>query len=193
MRHLAVLPLALASLAGCNTARVLTNRCVAPYVAGSAALDLASAAGSRRLTMAGEGGRNGSERHDLIQSALLGGSIEADTGVTWVLLDPSDGTRLVVTHGARLRQGDVLAVSGYPGRRDWGPVVPPAPGAAGAVLVPPGTSGSRLAGTIAVRRIAPLEVRLDLRPEDAGGESPFDALRGTVRFRRAEEERPCFS
>jgi hypothetical protein len=180
------LALAVATLCSCQSARVLTNRCESPFVAGSATLSDERSGTVRRYELAGEGGRVGSPSFDLVQAALLEGSAAQDTGITWALTSPA-GVRLVVTHRARLQAGEVLTVSGAPGRRDWGLGLPPAPGSAAVALIVPDDQPAELSGTIRVLRVAPLELGVELNVGTAR------RVMGTVRFRRASAERPCFS
>lgn len=177
----------------CQAARVVTNRCESPYVSGTGTLQVTEGTTTRQFTLAGEGGRVGSDRFDLVRAALLDGSAPADTGIAWALAS-GDGARLVVTHRSRLSAGERLTVDGPPGRRDWGVGPAPRPGAALVALILPNTpTGSAVTGTIEVLRVTPLELRLELRSSLSDGGSTQAAISGTVRFRRATEERPCFS
>jgi hypothetical protein len=157
------------------------------FVAGSAVVTVNANGSSRQLTLAGEGGRNGSERFDLIRSALIEGSTTPDTGITWALAS-ADGAQLVVTHRARLSAGDRLTVSGPPGRRDWGVVPPPSAGSSLVALVLPNVAMGTVTGSLEVVRTAPLELRLEVRSADGAV-----MVSGSVRFQRATEDRPCFS
>ncbi len=173
------------SLPACQTGRVLTNRCESPFVAGSATLSVAAGGATRGYELTGEGGRNGSNRFDIVRPALLGDQLPADTGITWALTSP-DGARLVVTHRTRLQRGETLTVGGAPGRRDWGIGPAPAAGSAAAALELPNEQAAQLSGTMRVLSVAPLELELSLA-------NASRTVRGMVRFRRASEERPCFS
>ena len=184
-RHVSILCLAVGT-SGCQAARVVTTQCESPYVSGAATLDVTDGGSSRQITLGGEGGRTGSNRFDLVRAALLDGSAAADTGITWALAT-TDGTHLVVTHRTQLSAGARLTVEGPPGRRDWGIGPAPRSGAALVALVLPGApAGTATTGTIEVLRTAPVEVRLALQAGQA-------TVAGTARFRRAAEDRPCFS
>ncbi|HYD54236.1 MAG TPA: hypothetical protein VEA99_16490 [Gemmatimonadaceae bacterium] len=176
---------AVALLGGCQAARVAANRCVIDHVAGEASLDVAAEGSTRSHALAGEGARNGEPGRDPLLQSLLGGAAAPDTGVVWALTS-TDGARLVVSHPAHLSAGTRLEVAGPPGRRDWGagPALPP--GTARAAVEVPGLTPAPVTGTIEVLRTAPVQLRLDLRTGTA-------RVGGTVRFRRATEERPCFS
>ena len=180
--------LLLALVEGCRTARVATNRCYSEFVAGGGTIDVAgSATPASRFELRGEGARVGEPGRDALLHAMLGVGAGADTGITWALVS-ADGARLVVTQAGRVIAGQRLALAGAPARRDWGANPMPIRGTASAALELPGRAAVRLGGTAELLRVAPLELRLDLRTD--GSET---TVTGTVRFRRATQDRPCFS
>ena len=183
---LSLVPLAL--LQACQTARVATNRCYSEYVTATATIDVGgSATPPSRLAMQGEGARVGEPGRDALLHALLGIGAGADTGITWALVS-AEGARLVMTQPGRVVAGRRLTIAGPPARRDWGANAMPSPGTASVAIELPGRTAARLGGTAELVRVAPLELRLDLRT--AGGETTAS---GPVRFRRATQERPCFA
>ena len=175
------------ALSACQAARVVTNQCETVFVSGSASFTVSASGSSRQFTLTGEGGRNGSDRFDIVRAALIGGATVPDTGITWALAS-TDGAQVVVTHRTQLSAGERLTVAGPPGRRDWGIGPSPQSGAALVALVLPNASVGNVTGTIEVLRTSPLELRIELRSPD--GSTTFS---GTARFQRATEERPCFS
>jgi hypothetical protein len=175
-------------LQACQTARVATNRCYVEYVTATATIDVAgSATTPSQIAMQGEGARVGEPGREALLYALLGVGAAADTGITWALVS-AEGARLVMTQPARVVAGQRLTIAGPPARRDWGANASPATGTGSVAIELPGRSAARLGGTAELLRVAPLELRLELRTE--GGET---TVSGPVRFRRATQERPCFS
>ena len=175
-------------LQACQTARVATNRCYVEYVYATATIDVGgSATPASRIAMQGEGARVGEPGREALLHALLGIGAGADTGITWALVS-AEGARLVMTQPGRVVAGRRLTIGGPPARRDWGANPSPAPGTGSVAIELPGRTAVRLGGTAELVRVEPLELRLELRTE--GGET---TVNGPVRFRRATQERPCFS
>jgi len=173
---------------GCQTARVATNRCYSEYVTATATIDVGgSATPPSRLAMQGEGARVGEPGREALLHAHHPIGAGADTGITWAILS-AEGARLVMTQPGRVVAGRRLTIAGPPARRDWGANAMPSPGTGSVAIELPGRAAARLGGTAELVRVAPLELRLDVRTE--GGET---TVSGPVRFRRATQERPCFS